>query len=638
MDKSRFPVLYITALFLLQFFLINPLGEFALNDDWVHTEILKQWVDTGEFNMNPFAGPSFYVPILYGAGLTTWFGFSFSILRISTLIFALATLILFYKLLKDISQKPALSLFFALTLWLNPIFYNLSFTFMTDVPALFFLVAGMYTYYHGFQKARPSLLFVGSLFSVVGMYTRQTNILLLGAAGLYALYILYTQHKEKKLQPAHQKNGDSHTTALHEINADTPKKLTFFGVVWSFGIPVIAAAGIYFFLYQKNLLPPGTALHLFSDWHYVAKHAMWWTFYAAMYIGFFTLPFSAGWCFELVKKCITKQPVSSPMSRIKQMIQNARRQIIYNRAPFTYIGIVVLLTLIIRQSLKLQFPYVLNIINIHGLGPMQGVMNGSLTPHMPSKVWGIITLVVAASAGWTIYTLVRIFFEKINNAKSQNNNTPDIQIVKKNTHTGFIPLFGIIFLLPILLLESFDRYFLPVFVALSPTLIKFLDIREKNINKKPIHASVSERNGFSTSESMVSNPHTLSKTGLILVLSIFASYSITQTDFYLNWNRARWDIANSILQQSNLEPHNIDAGYEWDGWYAFRSAEAAYIAGDKGPFGTPWWIYHIFVNNTQDYIVSWSPIPPYEVVEKREVPGANPNNALYLLKKPQGLE
>ncbi|PIT86259.1 MAG: hypothetical protein COU33_04175 [Candidatus Magasanikbacteria bacterium CG10_big_fil_rev_8_21_14_0_10_43_6] len=93
-------------------------------------------------------------------------------------------------------------------------------------------------------------------------------------------------------------------------------------------------------------------------------------------------------------------------------------------------------------------------------------------------------------------------------------------------------------------------------------------------------------------------------------------------------------MANTILEQSNLDPHNIDAGYEWDGWHAFRSAEDAYLQGEKGPFGTPWWIYHIFVNNTQDYIVSWSPIPPYEVVEEREISGLNPNSTLYLLRKP----
>ena len=51
--------LILIALFFLQFLFINPRGEFALNDDWVHTETIKHWVETGEFRLMPFAGPTF---------------------------------------------------------------------------------------------------------------------------------------------------------------------------------------------------------------------------------------------------------------------------------------------------------------------------------------------------------------------------------------------------------------------------------------------------------------------------------------------------------------------------------------------------------------------------------------------------
>src|SRR3989344_3697780 len=104
--KKYYPSLII-LLFFLQFLFVNPLGEFALNDDWVHTDTIKHWVETGEFRMIPFAGPTFYVPILYGAALVKLFGFSFSLLRISTLVIATGILFLFYQTLLSSTKKPA---------------------------------------------------------------------------------------------------------------------------------------------------------------------------------------------------------------------------------------------------------------------------------------------------------------------------------------------------------------------------------------------------------------------------------------------------------------------------------------------------------------------------------------------------
>ena len=91
-------------------------------------------------------------------------------------------------------------------------------------------------------------------------------------------------------------------------------------------------------------------------------------------------------------------------------------------------------------------------------------------------------------------------------------------------------------------------------------------------------------------------------------------------------------MATRVLNETKLEPHQIDGGYEWDGWHAYWSAHASGLK--NGAWTAQWWIRNLFVNNTEDYIVSFSPIPPYDVVETQKVRGWNPNNTLYLLKKP----
>jgi len=68
-----------------------------------------------------------------------------------------------------------------------------------------------------------------------------------------------------------------------------------------------------------------------------------------------------------------------------------------------------------------------------------------------------------------------------------------------------------------------------------------------------------------------------------------------------------------------------------DGWYSYWNAQNSGLK--NGPLTAPWWIYQIFYNNTEDYIVSFSPFNGYEIATDKIVPGPNPNNHLYLLKK-----
>ncbi len=522
--------LIIIGLFLLQFVFISPIGEFALNDDWVHSEIIKHWVNTGEFRMNPFAGPTFYVPILIGVGISKIFTFSFSALRISTLVLSLATLLLTYQLIAEITKKQKLALFAALIIWLNPIFYNLSFTFMTDIPGLFFIVLSVYLYYRGFVSKKAIWLLFAGLVVVLGTYTRQTNIVAMIAAGIYSLTQL--------------------------------KNIKFKNLLWSYGIPAILGCLIYWFLWKNGFLPDTFTLHEIPGLKKTLINGLWWLWYSFVYIGFFVLPFSISWGIKNLNKIKDKLLLATTL-------------------------IPIIIAILIRQIKLLQFPYVANIINLNGLGPMQGVLRGEFTSLIPSKILGIITIISAASAGWLIYMILR-------------NKT------EKKQELNFVYLFGILFLIPILLFVSFDRYFLPIFFVISILLVAKLQEKE------------------------------ISKIAIGTCLLIFAIFSISQTSFYMNWNKTRWNMAENILFKSDLETYHIDAGYEWNGFQSYWSAQES----DKthGPVGSPWWIRHVFVNNTSDYALSFSPIEGFDVIEQEKIKGWNPNNTLYLLKNKNSIK
>ncbi|MBI2436269.1 MAG: glycosyltransferase family 39 protein [Candidatus Magasanikbacteria bacterium] len=539
MKKWIYPLL-ITLLFLTQFFFISPIGEFALNDDWVHTEILKHWVDTGEFRMNPFAGPTFYVPILYGAGLSILFGFSFTILRISTLVLALATLILFHALLNKINHKPHLNFFIVLALWLNPIFYSLSFTFMTDIPALMLLTCSIYAYYQAFDTRKPGWIFVGSVSSVLGFFIRQTNIFVMIAAGIYEAYI-----RIKNLKLPHTQK-----TAI-------PWK----HLLWSFGIPTIIWGVLYYLLQKNNMLPQVIGLHEIEGGLFqTRKHAIWWSWYSIMYLGFFTIPFYSAY----ISKNFFKK--------------------IKNKVFVACVISVLLSALIIKWTLDMQFPYVLNSIVAQGIGPIHNVIRGSLVPLFSTQIWGLITILSALSGGYLCYLLSRK------------------QIYEKPV--GFVYIYAILYLIPLLIFTGFDRYYLPLFVIVSIVVARHLDFKKYSV--------------------------------LVLIVSIgiMSVYSISQTKFYLAWNYARWELATKAVIQQGVKTHDIDGGYEWNGWHAYWSAyEAKQDGTPHGRWTGPWWIRSLFVNNTEEYIVSFSPLENYEILESKKIEGLNPNNTLYLLHK-----
>ena len=530
MKKQTKYILAIIAIFLLQFVFINPLGEFSLNDSWVHTEIAYHLVETGVFRMSPYAGPTFYFPILLAAGLIKIFGMSFSILRISTLFFSLGSLLLFFLFLNKINKKYHLNFILTLLLFFNPIFYNLSFTFLTDISALFLFIASLYFYHQGFDKKQSWYLFVASLLAVLGFYTRQTNILIMLVAGLYSL--------------------------------STLKKFNFLKIFLAFSLPTIIWLITYILLLQNNLLPQNISSHYINvPIIQLAKNIIWWIFYTSNYLGFLVLPISIAY---LLKK---------PKEKLK------------NIKLWNFIFWPVIITLIIRQTWHQQFPYIKNITNLYGVGPMQEVLQGNLQPLLHSKILGILSLLFAVSFGTLTYIL---FFEKTKKYKIKSFNK-------------FIYLNIIIYLLPILTLYSFDKYYLPVFVL-------FLVLLSQKINFKKIYIPLT-----------------------ILLLLIYAIFSISQTQFYLNWNKVRWQMANTaVITYKITNLNQLDAGYEWDGWYTYWLNQEK--VKNNLP-NQPWWIKHIFINNTADYVVSFSPLPNYQVLQSQKVQGWNPNNNLYLLKR-----
>jgi hypothetical protein len=120
--------------------LIRPVGDFPLNDDWSYGKIVRTLVETGRLEYTPWVSMALLTQILWGALFCLPFGFSHTALRFSTLTLGLAGVLGTYALLRECRMRRSTAFLGALTVAVNPVYFNLAATFMTDVPFFAFAV------------------------------------------------------------------------------------------------------------------------------------------------------------------------------------------------------------------------------------------------------------------------------------------------------------------------------------------------------------------------------------------------------------------------------------------------------------------------------------------------------------------
>ncbi len=121
-------------LWLVIIIIINPMGDFPLNDDWCYGKSVKTLLDEGYLKIYNWGEMTLVGHVYWGYFFTKVFGFSFTILRFSTLVMGFATILGIYELCKLANISRWVTLFGTVLCMMNPIFLSLSFSFMTDVP------------------------------------------------------------------------------------------------------------------------------------------------------------------------------------------------------------------------------------------------------------------------------------------------------------------------------------------------------------------------------------------------------------------------------------------------------------------------------------------------------------------------
>jgi len=125
---------FLAAIYVASIVVVNPLGNFPLNDDWSYARAVQGFVERGDWRPTGVTAASLITQSLWGAVFCKAAGFSFNALRLSTLTLAIVGILGVYVLFVANNRGRLLAVIAALTFGFNPIYYELSTTFLTDVP------------------------------------------------------------------------------------------------------------------------------------------------------------------------------------------------------------------------------------------------------------------------------------------------------------------------------------------------------------------------------------------------------------------------------------------------------------------------------------------------------------------------
>ncbi len=154
-----------------------PIVNIPLNDDYLYFESVERLLKDGVVSIPSEAAPAFLPQLFYSASFSYIFGLSHSALIFVTIILSGTTVVASFTLMrKFLTEKYAM--LGSLLLLFNPIFFNLSHTFMTDIHALAFAVFSVLAFQKVIERNHFKYILIGTIFASISFLIRQWYFLL----------------------------------------------------------------------------------------------------------------------------------------------------------------------------------------------------------------------------------------------------------------------------------------------------------------------------------------------------------------------------------------------------------------------------------------------------------------------------
>jgi hypothetical protein len=184
-QSARLPLTFISKdlFFLLSIWIctvivVNPTGEFPLADDWIYLDMLKLLYDKNILFYSHYPGSTVIAQLAWVLLWCKLFGYSIFLARITSLVDSLLLILIIYFLLQKITCHRGFSFFGTASFIFNPVFYALSFTFMTE-PSFCLVIAGCLTAaYASLKSEKWNWIFLLVFLSCIAVLIKQTALII----------------------------------------------------------------------------------------------------------------------------------------------------------------------------------------------------------------------------------------------------------------------------------------------------------------------------------------------------------------------------------------------------------------------------------------------------------------------------
>ena len=528
-QAAAWDLLLLAAIWIASLLVVNPAGDFPLNDDWSFGLSVRHLLQTGEFRPTGWTSMPLISQTFWGALFCLPGGFSFTALRLSTLLMSLGSQFAVYLLVRQVHPSRLLASVAALALGFNPLYYPLSNTFMTDVPFTALLLGAAVFFARNLRGGSDIDLLCGLGCALAATLCRQLGL----AAPLAFLVCLLWRRG---------------LSARWVVRALLP-----------LGLCLGALLAFKYWLQASGRLP---ALYSLRDGELVSalcspkrlalgvpKHIGT----ALLYLGGFSLPVIA---------LVFPGAAERQRNRGAVMVGGVA-------GGLFLLGAVLVLALNQRPM-----PTEGNIVLAPGMGPLSlrdmHVLN---LPHLPSVGRGFWLAVSAAALLGGAFLIGAGVGMAATRWRALGRRP-----LRADCAAGtFCLLCAGIYLLPILMLGGWDRYYLPA--------LPFLLV------------------GVSALAAQSWNPQTGPRLPLaLLLLTSLAVFAVLGTKDYLTWNRVRWTALNDLLTGGKVTPRDVDGGFEFNGWYLYDPGYK------KKPDRSWYWV------DRDTYLLAFAEMPGFVVV------------------------
>lgn len=171
-------LLILSCIWVLMALVANPIGDFPLNDDWSYGRTVYYLVEEGRLRFSGWLSAPLIAQVFWGALFCLPFGFSFTALRLSTLSIGLIGIFAVYGLLRETRIRQAIAFLGALIVATNPIYFELSNTFMTDVPFFAFAMLSLLFLIRGLRRENTIEILIGLSLASGATFIRESGMVI----------------------------------------------------------------------------------------------------------------------------------------------------------------------------------------------------------------------------------------------------------------------------------------------------------------------------------------------------------------------------------------------------------------------------------------------------------------------------